>query len=385
MVIRTTLFAVVSAFLFATISAATAAGSANAQSPPIFPQSYTGNITAGGQPVPDGHYVVARIDTRYQSEPIQVKNGTYSNLLVSVPDDTFNNALITFHLDGSPDRATQTDRVVVKYGPSTEAFKSGFNLTFAGIPTPTPTPSATPTITPTPTLTPVPTNTPIFTPTPQVANPAVFSGQIAVVGGRVPSGAVLIARIEDYESAPAVVNGDRYVNLVLAPGNPKYIGKPIEFFLNGMKSSTTARFVSGAFENNFGVVFTGLSTPTPEPPTATPVPPTVTSTPVPPTATVEPPTPTATAVPATPTATAAPATATATAPAATPDTQGSPTVIATTTTAPADSGSDLQPNNARYLVCHARATPLAVGLANMLLLIAPVGLVFGIRRFRGRF
>ena len=92
---------------------------------------------------------------------------------------------------------------------------------------------------PTPTPTPIP---PTPTPTPVVTDPGVFSGMIVVAGGSVPSEAMLVARVGDYESPPASIQGENYRNLVVDPQDGSYVGQPIEFYLNESKSRTTVTF-----------------------------------------------------------------------------------------------------------------------------------------------
>ena len=248
-------------------------GNVFAQSPPPIPHFFKGtvHVGTGGQVPPDGHTLIARIDTRYESEPVQIRGGAFTGLGVGPQDATTIGATITFFLDG----IVQADQ--------TATFKPGFrrgadldetiNLTFSMLPEPTPTP------------TPEPTATPTITPTPQVANPAVYSGPIVIAGGTVPDNATLIAQLGAYQSFPAVISGNIYINLVVAPGDPTLLGKPITFLLNGHPAEETDNYTSGKIEQNFPLVFVGLATPTPTPtptPTSTPTPvPTSTPTPVP--------------------------------------------------------------------------------------------------------
>ena len=128
-------------------------------------------------------------------------------------------------------------------------------------------PTATPTLTPTPTPTPIP----------DTANPVIYSGKVIVAGGTVPEGAMLVARLGEYE-APALLGADdTYRNLVLAPGDASLIGQNVEFFLDGFKSVTTDVYTGARTVNGFDIVFVGFPTATPTP-TATPVP---TATPIP--------------------------------------------------------------------------------------------------------
>ena len=354
-------------------------GVATAQpvAPPPAPSVYRGALTAGGLPVPDGLTIVARIAPGYETQPVTVTNGRYSLLIVAPPDRTYLDKPITFHLDGV--QALETDRFqAAKSGPGNTPLV--LNLRFSRLPEPTPT------------TTPEPTATPTLTPTPQVALPGVYSGSVVVAGIRVPPGSQLVARIGEYESFPAVIEeDDTYRNLVVDPHEFGLIGDTVTFYLNGVLSRTTDPYESGSIKKEFDLVFVGVPTatptatatpvpPTPTPtPTATPTPvPTATPTPVPPTPT---PTPTATPTPV-PTATPTPVPPTPTPtprPTETPTPTSTPTPPAAvvpfvTTTAPAPPAGQ----------CIAvSGAPLAAGLANLLFLIAPAGMILGYRRLRG--
>ena len=279
-------------------------GSVLAQTPPPIPHFFKGTVRVAGEIPPDGHTLIARIDTRYESEPIQIVGGQFQGLGVGPQDLTTVGATITFHLDGM----VQADQTAT-YRPG---FRRGADLdetialTFPMLPEPTPTP------------TPEPTATPTITPTPEATNPAVYSGPIIIAGGTVPEDATLIAQLGAYESFPAVISGNNYLNLVVAPSDPALLGKPITFLLNGHPAEETDDYTSGKIDQNFPLVFVGLplptSTPTPVPTsTLTPVPPTSTPTPVPPTSTPTPvptstptPVPTSTPTPVPPTSTPTP-------------------------------------------------------------------------------
>ena len=98
-----------------------------------------------------------------------------------------------------------------------------------------------------------------------------------MAGGTVPEGAILVARLGEYE-APALLGADdTYRNLVLAPGDASLIGQNVEFFLDGIKSVTTDVYTGAKAVDGFDIVFVGFPTATPTP-TATPVP---TATPMP--------------------------------------------------------------------------------------------------------
>ena len=283
-------------------------GSVLAQAPPPIPHFFKGTVRVGvdGQIPPGGHTLIARIETRdtsYESEPVDIVGGQFQGLGVGPQDPATVGATITFHLDG----LIQADQ--------TATFKPGYRLgadvdetialTFPMLPAPTPTP------------TPEPTPTPTITPTPQAAFPAVYSGPIIIAGGTVPENAIIIAQLGAYESLPAVISGNSYLNLVVAPNDHTLLGKPITFLLNGHPAEGADAYTSGKIDQNFPLVFVGLPQPTSTPtPTSTPIPvptsaptpptPTSTPTPVPPTSTPTPPTPTSTPTPPTPTSTPTP-------------------------------------------------------------------------------
>ena len=360
-----------------------------AQAFPPFPIIYSGRaLTADGPSVPDGYVIVARVGA-YESEPVAVKNGRYTNLIVSPRDASLSGQPVTFHIDGV--QADPPDVFVVRFAPSDSAFKDNYDLTFPGLPELTPTPVPTPTITPTPTATPL------------VALPVAYSGAVIVAGAPVPDGAVLVARLGQYESLPALIEGDGYKNLVLIPDDPTLIGRTIQFFLNGVKSKTTDTYRSGVPPQVLDLIFVDVPTPTP---TRTPRPTatvTATATPTPtPTATVTPrptrtPRPRSTATPTptvtpTPTATPTPTTTPTRTPTPTPTVvptetpaptetptptlapvEVAPAAVATPTPEPSGGGCFFSPD-----------APVAAGLANVLLLLAPVGMVAGYRRARRR-
>ena len=109
-------------------------GAANAQVPGI-PQIFTGKAQAGGQPVPDGYTITARLHD-YETEPVAVKDGWYVSLLVSPPAGVPGGA-ITFYLEGMV-KAEQT--IVYAEG----GLNLDFPLFFPSLPAPTPTPTSVP-------------------------------------------------------------------------------------------------------------------------------------------------------------------------------------------------------------------------------------------------
>ena len=165
--------------------------------PPPGPVTYSGTVTVGGQPAPDGLNIVARMQSPspqiedYQSPPRATEGGQYRNVIVGPTSVVFNFREITFHIIGVEGTATEhlgdeglTAAEVATFIPGPNVI-DGFALTFPAIPpapaptpthtpvatatpvaTPTPVPTATPTPTPEPTATPVPTPTPEPTATP---------------------------------------------------------------------------------------------------------------------------------------------------------------------------------------------------------------------------
>ena len=350
---------IVPALLAILVTSLLMSNAAEAQGVPPIPAIYSGFANGAGSPVPDGLIIVAKIGD-YQSIGAVVSNGRYQGLTVAPLDSSLVNKEVTFNLDGV--KADETE----KFAPG--KIDLNFNLTFPSLPEPTPT------VTPVPTETPIP---PTPTPTPLVAHPAVYTGSIVVAGGGVPEAAVLVSRIGSYESLPAFIQGDSYRNLVIDPGDAGMIGRQIEFFLNGVKSRSTGTYKSSDFVVGFNLVFVGLPTPTPTQ-TNTPTPaPTRTNTPTPrPTATpTDTPAPTPTLTPI-PTRTARPTrtpTATPT-PIPTPTETPSPTATAVPPTpTPTPTGGGCTPFS---------DAPLAAGLPNLLLLLAPIGAITGYRRYR---
>ena len=405
----------------AALAAALFASEASAQAPPPFPFIFKGTATTvDGAPVPDGFQIFAKIDD-YRSEPVDVVDGQYRDLTVGPRTHDYFNMTITFVLWDV--EALETDEYRRVGFPE---FKT-LNLTFPNLPEPTPTPTgiATPTPavtntpTPTPTLTPTPTPvdtpTPTHTATPAAAEPMTFvSGIVVVSGAPVPPGSMLTAKIGSYESDPISIGEDgSYTGLIVDPRDTGAIGQEIEFLVNGHVARTTATYVSGGFERDLDILVVGLPTATPTPaptptPTNTPVPPTPTP---PPTATPEP-TPTDTPVPPTPTATRIPPTATPTntptptsTPTPTPTVTPTPTNTPTPTPVPPTStptdtpvpptptlaplsqapsgGEGATEEESGGCTAIVGVTP-ATGTANMLLLLAPLGLIFALRRLRHR-
>ena len=96
------------------------------------------------------------------------------------------------------------------------------------------------------------------------AYPAIYTGSIVVAGANIPPDAVLKAQIGDYISAPALIDGNTFQNLVISPGDVKYIGEPIIFTLNDVQSEPTKeKYESGSVNSALSLAFIGLPVETP--------------------------------------------------------------------------------------------------------------------------
>ena len=343
---------------------------------------YYGDANANGEPVPDGHTIIARVGD-YESKPVIVSGGKYVDLSVAA-EASLTGQTITFFLGDV--QADQTDT----YQPyPIPEIKQDFDLTFSALPAPTPEPTAIPTNTPVTPPTPIVPPTPPPSPTPEVAEPMVFASGLVFIRGtsEAPTNSILVARIDDsYQSEPAaaIAEDGTYGGLVVDPGDVSFEGSEIRFFLNGIPARTTAVYQSGKLERTFDILFTEYPTPIPTHtpiPTNTPIPtptntpaPTPTYTPVPPTSTPAPtqtpmPTPVPTNTPA-PSPTSAPVPTPVPATAAPAQSEPTPTV-----TAPAE--------EAGGCFSVTEVSPLT-GAVNALLMIAPLGLIFGLRSARRR-
>ena len=380
---------------------------------PAFPMSFSGTASVAGNPIPDCTYLFAMVGESMSGfRPIV--DGKYNNLTIGARNRAADGQPITFHLSEDV-VAAETFTYTYFPGPPdppSQAFKTGIVLTFPHLVTPSPTPL--PEDTPTPPAPVVATVPPIVveptnTPTPLTADPAIYSGNLTIAGlATIPPGSILTARIgTGYESLPAAIVGQGYQNLVIAPGSSSFIGQPIEFFLNDFKSVSLDTFESGARKPDFEIIFIGYPTPTVEPtstPESTPTPtaepavntptptPTLTPTPTPtptprPTDTPTPP-PTATATPP-PTATATlrptrtpPPTLPPTPPPDERATPPSPTVIEVVVTATPGPTEIPIPEPEGGLCSFAGPVPLSTGIGSLLMLFAPVGLLYGVRRVR---
>ncbi len=350
-------------FVFVAVQGASAQGRLPA------PIIYSGAVTISGAPLTDGLVIRAHVRD-YTSEPRAIVNGRYEFLVVQPPDDSYNEEIITFTIDGV--KAVEFDTFVFESLPKMDLH---FDLTLLALPQPTPTVITIP-----------PTPTPTPTPTPQIARPSAYSGGLIIAGGQVPEIATLVARIGPYESLPAFVEGSSYSALVVDPRDFELVGTRVVFVLNGVVSSIAGAYTSGESFNNFDLIFVDFPTPTPIPtatPTSTATPePTATNTPFPPTATPTlapiPPTAVPTRVP--PTRTAIP-TRTAT-PRPTVISTATPTPRATSTPRPAPTFEPAnpptptpEPSTGGMCSSVGGDVGLAAGAGNLFALFGPLGLI----------
>ncbi|MCY3545034.1 MAG: cupredoxin domain-containing protein [Chloroflexi bacterium] len=139
----------------------------------------------------DGFTVVARIGA-YESHPATVKDGQYV-LSVAPPSDSYIGKPVRIFLEGV--EANEQ----VPYSPGVNHFNH--NLTFPYIPEATLT--------------------------------AIYTGSIRTTGATLPSDAILVARVGDYQSQPAKIEGQGFTDLLIATKQVRLINIPVEFFLNG--------------------------------------------------------------------------------------------------------------------------------------------------------
>ena len=288
--------------------------------PPI-PIVYGGTVIVAGSTPPDGLTLTARIKEGYEAEPVPIVGGQFAGLTIELAHSNLLGSVATFYLNGEVP-SNQTVKLVPLGGET-------LRLTFPRLPTPPPTPTPTPT--------PVPTSTP----TPRPTLPAVYSGPIVIVGATVSQDAELVARVGSYVSIPAVISGNSYLNLVIAPNDVDLLDKEITFLLDGVEASKREVYESGKITQNHTLVFVGVPTPTPTRtatprPTSTPTPvPTSTPTPAPTSTPTPAPTNTPTPVPTstpTPVPTSTPTPAPTSTP--TPVPTSTPTPVPTSTPTP---------------------------------------------------
>ena len=284
--------------LIAIVVALVATFSSAALAQEISPTIYSGSVTIGGNPAPDGLTLVARIND-YESEGVVTKNGRYSFLIVSPPTGAYFIETITFHIPELDIQAQETD----VFRGSTATIEKA--LTFPAVeglasgPTPTPGPAGAATPTPVPTQ-------PVAQPS---SPPVVYFGNVTVNGQPAPDGLVIVARVDDYESQSVTTTNGAYERLTVSPPSASYLFKNTTFHIPafGVQALETVLFLGGPAERPLDLTFPALPEPTPTPlptvpPTQVPVP-TPTPTPAPP-PTVTPtrvrPTPTTVRPPTTP-------------------------------------------------------------------------------------
>ncbi len=149
---------------------------ANAQAPPSLSfVIYQGNVTVGGQPVPDGFVIVARIGDKFVSSSVITDAGRYVGLVVG-PSPAGQGDTIEFILE---------DQVIAEEKPlflnaTGLPISTGLNLTFASAPVPTP------------------------TPTPVIVQPSLFQGLVITGSTVAADGLLVFLRIGDYVSPPSL-------------------------------------------------------------------------------------------------------------------------------------------------------------------------------------
>lgn len=217
---------------------------------PPWPLIYTGNVYIGGEPAPDGVFVVGVIG-EYNSIPVEVKGGRVVGMAVGPPNVSFFGETIRFELRSGEQVsvAQETDLFTNLVSPT---LRKDFHLNFPGFPTPTPLPTATATVTP------LPTSTPLATATPIVVGPVVYNGVVVVSAGTVPEDSTLTARIGGYESRPVPVTGGKFISLILDVSDPLLTNKEVTFYLNGFLSRTIAVYDVGETIRNVDLIFIDL-------------------------------------------------------------------------------------------------------------------------------
>jgi hypothetical protein len=356
--------------------------------PPPMPTSFQGvAFLSDGSFVPEGLTIILRfadvqsveVDQYGNIRGLVGDNGKYAPVLAEPSNASYDASDITFYLSRLGIEVQAEESYVLDADSGFPVINRNFILTFPNLP---------PLPTPTPTPTPISTSTPIPTP---VSDASIFSGKITVAGQKVPATAVLVAKIGEYESYPALIEGNEYSNLVVAPGDFSFLGEEINFVLNGVKSDKVTIFESGKVVSDFNLIFEGLPTPTPVP-TSTPIPPaipTVTPVPMPTFTPIPTPIPTPILVPTPiPTLTPVPT------PTPIPSPVPSPIPTSTPTQESLDSGGpDIEkpsptpsptpvPDGGFCLFSPDR--PFSSGVGNLMFLLAPLGMTVGIKQYKRR-
>ena len=144
-----------------------------------------------GSEVPDGLLVFARIGNEYETERVATENGTAFVKIVPGNPALVGRSVVVW-IDTVP-----IDQELV-YSPG--ANNLNFLVTIPNLPIPTATPTRVP------------------------VRPAVYSGTVTIAGARVQSGMELVARVGDYESFPANLEGAEFTGLVIITTDESLVG-----------------------------------------------------------------------------------------------------------------------------------------------------------------
>ena len=262
------------AFLFQSLSTNTYAA------PPLLPMVFSGTITVNSGESPDGSLLVGRIfDSNgtilYTSNSVQVSDNNYIALTLGPIEPVVVGKEIKFYFLCGEIPCTDSASETITYASAQVKFR--YSLTFSDVP-PTQAEldavakakadaeaaakakadadaakkqSQTEAATTTKIATKIETEA-------QTAFPSVYSGSIVVAGAEIPTNAVLTAKIGDYTSSPAIISGDSFQNLVISPGNPTFIDKPIIFMLNNVQSEPIDELYTPGSTKDIKLFFVGL-------------------------------------------------------------------------------------------------------------------------------
>ena len=267
----------IAVLLFQSISTNTYA--APPAAPPLLPMVFSGTITVNSGDSPDGRLLVGRIfDTNgtiiYTSNSVKVSDNNYIALTLGPMDSVAIDKEIKFYFLCAEIPCIESASETSTYASAKVKFR--YALTFANVPPSEAelaeaaktkedaetaakakedadaaakakedaevTPKAT-----------VKTES-----EPKSAFPSVYSGSIIVAGAQIPTNAVLIAKIGDYTSTPAIISGNSFQNLVISPGNSTFIDKPIIFMLNNVQSEPINELYIPGSTNDIKLFFVGL-------------------------------------------------------------------------------------------------------------------------------
>ena len=249
---------------------------ANGGAPPPNPTIYTGSITVGGQVPSDSTVVLEGVRRKCIERCVTAKLGTFTSdagivengiyvVTFGPPDATMVNSQITFHYEGLV-KADLEDTFILRPTIRTE---SNWNLNFPAMPAITPTPAA-----------PIVTDpvTTVETPDSELLSPIIpemptsvdlasaqaltVSGEMTVALGSVwkdyvppretVEPLIIFAKVGSYISKPAPLtffthegrntSDGKYVylfsSLDINPGNEKYIGTPVEFYVRNVRGDS---------------------------------------------------------------------------------------------------------------------------------------------------